>query len=56
MGLTDRLERDDAATLRAEDEAIRAAETPNEPKVSALDALAEILSGDTPPIHETPEG
>lgn len=49
-------ELDDPATLRAEDEAIAAAENPQEPKVTALDALAEILNDDTPPVHESSEG
>lgn len=47
-------EQDDKEVLRAEDEAILAAENPPEHQVTALDQLARLLNGETD-VHQAPE-
>ena len=49
-------EQDDPAVLRAEDEAIRAAETPKTEERTSLDALAEILNDDQTTVRPQDEG
>ena len=49
-------ELNDPAVLRAEDQAIREAETPKIDQPTALDDLARLLNGDPTPVHEATEG
>ena len=49
-------ELNDPAVLRAEDQAIREAETPKTEQPTALDDLARLLNGDPTPVHGEAEG
>ncbi|MDP2622273.1 MAG: hypothetical protein Q8Q29_00545 [Actinomycetota bacterium] len=48
-------EQDDPAVLRAEDEAILAADNPPDQPETALDQLARLLDGDKTPVRSEDE-